>query len=413
MSILRKMYLVSAGMLLVGLIGFPVSSMGQGTSGGKGKKPEVINMALITDLSGPYAPIHGPMYFGILDAVEYVNQEKGGIKGVTVKGIPKDSGNKVDQAVAHYNELREMKPRPLFLSMGVSGESEALRARFAEDQIPVMTVSALSAIYPKAYSFGTIPLYTDYFGAFIDWVVETWDKPRPPKLAFLTWDTTFGRAILTKECYEYAKKKGVEVVAEELYGIRDVDVTTQLIRIRDRGADWIYNNTTTSGVVIIGKGIKELGLNIRLAAGPGFDQGTLRINPQALEGAIAVFSYANMFDTRNASVAKMMEYFNKNGRKEKHKSAGYTAMWCYVLAAAEAISRAVDEVGWERLNGAAVKDQMVKMKDFAPLGGLTYYTFTENRRTPNKILLYRAEKGMLVPFGSWRETPDLRPETYK
>ena len=56
---------------------------------------------------------------------------------------------------------------------------------------------------------------------------------------------------------------------------------------------------------------------------------------------------------------------------------------------------------------------MVKMKDFAPLGGLTYYSFSEKRRSSSKTLITQVKSGRLVPIGDWRVAPDLRPAKYK
>jgi len=377
-------------------------------------KPDYVSLAIIADMSGPYAPMMKQIYLGATDAAEYVNTELNGIEGVPIKMITKDSGNKVDVAIAHYMEIREMKPRPLFIYMAVSSESEALRERFAEDRMPCMSVTAMSAIYPAAYTFAGFPLYADHFGAFVDWLKENWKKPNPPKLAFLTWDTTYGRAVLTDECRSYARRKGVKIVAEELFGLRDVDVTTQLTRIRARGADWIFTNTAAHGPIIIAKGLKEMGYDIKFGDGPGFDIATLRINPKLLAGHIAVLPFTDLNDPEEKSTAKMMEYFHKNKRKARDMSGNYELAWCYTLTAVEALTRAVRSVGWKSLNGEAVKAQMVRMKDFAPLGGLTYYTFSERKRSPSKVRVYRAEStGNFTALTGWLETPDLRPAKYR
>ncbi|MBU2552652.1 MAG: ABC transporter substrate-binding protein [Proteobacteria bacterium] len=377
-------------------------------------KPDYINLAIIADLSGPYAPMMKQLYVGAIDASDYINSELGGVKGVPVKMLTRDSGNKVDVAVSHYMELREMKPKPYFIYMAVSAESEALRERFTEDRLPCMSVSALTAIYPAAYTFGSIPLYVDHFGAFIDWLAETWKKPARPKLAFLTWDSTYGRAVLTDECRAYAKEKGVEIVAEELFGLRDVDVTTQLTRIRAKGADWVYTNTAAHGPIIIAKGLKEMGYEAKLANGSGFDIATLRINPKLLAGHISIMPFADIADPDNKPAKKIYEYFNKNKRQPQDMSGNYLAAWCYALTAVEAIGRAVDQAGWDKLDGQAVKEQMVRMKKFGPLGGLVYYTFSEKKRTPSTVRVYRAESnGQFTPLTGWREAPDLRPAKYK
>ena len=65
-----------------------------------------------------------------------------------------------------------------------------------------------------------LPTYADLCGLFIDWLAETWKGTEKPKLAFLTWDSTYGKAVLYDEVMEYAAKKGVEVVARRSSGSR-------------------------------------------------------------------------------------------------------------------------------------------------------------------------------------------------
>ena len=202
------------------------------------KKPEKIRIAFIGDLTGPYAPILTGTYESFIDGCEHVNEVLGGIKGVPVESVVRDSGGKVDVAISHYMEIREMDPKPLILMMLVSGEAEALRQRLSEDGIMGFTVTSNAAVYPRANTLGLYAEYADQFGLFLDWMVEDWwpkqkwHKKRAPKLAFLTWNSTYGRAILIDEAYAYAKKKGVNIVATELFGLRDMHVSTQLLRIK-------------------------------------------------------------------------------------------------------------------------------------------------------------------------------------
>lgn len=381
---------------------------------GLAEKPDVIKLFLISDLSGPYAPSHSKFIGASEDACEYVNTQLGGVDGVPIEVQSLDTGNKVDMATYHYMKLREMEPKPLFIMLGVSGEAEALRPRLGEDQIPGFVVPSTSCLYPAEYSFGAYPTYPDQFGAFIDWLKANWKENRPPRLAFLTWDTTFGKAVLTDECYEYAKSKGVEVVATELYGIKDLDVMTQLVRIRAKKADWIFSNTAFQGTVIVGKGLKEMKSDIKLAAGIGLDRSTMRIDPKALEGTFAFTNAMNFEDTKDSGVATVMKYFNKNGRTEKDKALMYSLAWYYVSVAREAINNAVKKSGWDKLNGAAVKEEVTKMKDFVPVGkGLSPFSYSDKKRSPSAIRLFQIKSGNYVPVTDWFDAPDLRASKYK
>ena len=79
------------------------------------EKPKVVRIALIGDLSGPYAAIGVGTHESIIDGCEYVNKALGGIRGVPIEAVVRDTGGKVDVAISHYMEVREMKPKPFIV----------------------------------------------------------------------------------------------------------------------------------------------------------------------------------------------------------------------------------------------------------------------------------------------------------
>lgn len=374
-------------------------------------KPDVIKIACIPDMTGPYAAIVGPANVAFMDGCEYVN-ETGGIKGVKVEPLVRDCGGKVDVGMSHYMEIKEMKPRPPVIFGVISGLGEALKMRLNEDQFPAIWVCSTEVVYPAGYTFGWYPTYADLCGLFIDWLAETWKGQGRPKLAFLTWDTTYGRAVLYDEVNEYAKKKGVDVVATELFGVRDVDVSTQLVRIRDKGADWIFTNTAGRGPVIVAKGIKELGYKVGLAGSIGLDESCLYIDPVAMEGAITINHRVSWAEKDHPGIKVMNQYIEKNKRKETDKTIMYPMGFAGALLAKEVIGRAVDKVGWDKLSGAAIKAELENLKDFSPLD-IAYFSYGPTRRSPSKAKVFQAKGKDLLPITGWRECPDLRPAKYK
>ena len=106
-------------------------------------KPETLRFGVITDMTGPYAPICGAAYAAFNDAVQYVN-ETGGIRGVPMELVARDSSGKVDVAINIYMQMREMKPRPSMICGTISGTGEALKDRLNEDKIPAPWTSSTS-----------------------------------------------------------------------------------------------------------------------------------------------------------------------------------------------------------------------------------------------------------------------------
>ncbi|MDY7032588.1 MAG: ABC transporter substrate-binding protein [Thermodesulfobacteriota bacterium] len=377
-------------------------------------KPEAVYVAMLADLSGPYAPGTAGLNSGMKDACEYVNTVLGGIKGVPVKSILRDTGGNVSVAISRYMEVREMKPRPIVLIISVSSESEALKERFAEDKFPCISVVSVPAIYPPAYTFGMAPLWADQFGAFIDWLVETKEglkDPKHPKVAILTWDTAFGRSVLTDDCFDYAKKKGVEIVAKELFGVMDIDVSTQLFRIRSKKADWIYTCTSFLGPPVIMKSARGFRYKINLCNAP-MDWSLINIGGDVMEGVTGMLPFESWDDSEHPGIKLVDEWFKKKGRKPSERVLGYLLAWGNIITIVECTRRAVDEGGWDNLDGPAVKAQFEKLRDFKALD-LAYFDYTPKRRTPTKVKMYRIKGGKILPITDWRVCPDLRPAKYK
>jgi len=379
-----------------------------------GNKPKVVRVAFVSDMSGPYAPMTRQYAIGFQDCLEYFNKELGGIDGVPMELVVRDTGGKLDATISHYMTLREMKPKPLFLGMVVSSDAEALRERAAEDQIPIFCPAATTAIYPLAYNFAYFPLYPDQAGAFFDWLKQNWDKKRPPRVAFLTWDSTYGRANLTDEVRSYAKKKGIQIVAEELFSVRDVDVTTQLTRIRAKGADWIYSNTTAHGPWTIAKGIKQMGYRVNLVTGCGSQAANTLVAapPGLMDGSYVVNHCRSFSDLNNPMMRMVRRYFEKNRRDEKDWGLGYVGAFWFMDVYREAITRAVKSVGWENMSGRAVKEAMETFRNFKPMD-VTIYTYTKDKHSPEKVYMGRVKGKYVMPIEGWRICPDLRPPKFK
>jgi len=274
-----------------------------------------------------------------------------------------------------------------------------------------MSVPGGTSIYPLANTFGLYPLYQDMFGGFMDWVVENWDfnkMGRNPRIAILTWDTTFGRAILTPEVDDYAKKKNIDIIDKVLFSIRDLDVTTQLIRIKMKKPDWVYTNIAVDGAVAIAKSAQGIRYKIKLGGNTTFDWSTIMLGGKIMDGATLVCTFKSWDDAADPGIKLITKWFKEKKRKPTERTLVYQLAWANVLTMQKVISKAVDEVGWDKLDGAAVKRQMEKLKDFSPLG-LTYYSFSP----PGKGYIAQIKNGKIIPISGWRELPDLRPAKHR
>lgn len=373
-------------------------------------KPDKIHVAAIGDFSGPYAPVVGSHSPGAKDAWKYFNEEKGGIKGVQVVPLLRDTGGKVALGLTMYNELINMNPKPLFVDTSLTPLGEALRPRLVEDGIVGIHAGALVSVYPLGNSYAYYPMYDEWMAVALDWVKKTWKGKGNPRVGVLTWDTGYGRAILTENGLAYFKKAGVDMAGKvQVFGIRDVEVTTQLMQLRAAKADYIYTNTTAGGPLAIRKGCMEMGWDVPLIAG-GLDYGTLKLNPAAFEGQLVPRPWVSWQEEDNPAVQFLLEQMKKNNRTEREKSAFYMVGWTCAAAQYMAMNQVVEKYGWDGLNAKNLKEALNTIKDWKPFGGMANITYTAKRPVPRGVRMFQVKGGKILPIADWQVAPNFLPE---
>jgi len=373
-------------------------------------KPEKLVFGVIADMTGPYAPVTGPANAAMMDVAEYV-KDTGGIRGVPLEVVVRDCAGKVDMGVNIYMQMREMNPRPAMIYVLISGVCEALKARADEDRWPCLCTSNTEVVFPSTYTFGSFVTYADECGLFLDWLAETWKEKRAPKLAFLTWDTTLGKGVLYDEVMDHAKGRGIDVVDVEFFGVRDVDVTNQLMRIRAKQADWIFTNSLSHGPVAIAKAANQMGYKVGLV-GAALDDSCLFIDREVMEGAMAVHTYANWSETENHGVQIMNQYFGKNNRKPSYRTYMYPMGFTSVLLFKEVVERIVDKYGWDEVTGPAIRKELEAMKSFGA-ADIGIFSYTPDRHSTETAQMLKVKGGKMVPVTGFRKCPDLRPAKYR
>ncbi|MBW1788847.1 MAG: ABC transporter substrate-binding protein, partial [Deltaproteobacteria bacterium] len=352
-------------------------------------KPDKLYIGVLADMSGPYAPIVGSIRPGYIDACKYINEEMGGIKGVPVEPLLRDNGGKVAVSLAQYNELINRKPRPIFIDTAFSPVAQALRPRYVEDDMIGIHGGNLVAVYPLANSYAYFPMWDELSGFAAKWFKNNWKEKRNPRVGVITWDTAYGRAMLTEKFFDYCKEIGVDLAGKpQLFGIRDVDVTTQLMKLRSWKPDIVLSCITAGGVLAVKKGMKEMGWDVPYLSN-GFDQGTLNLDPVTLDGIYTPLPYLSWSETDHPAMKFILEQFKKNNRTKKDKGAFYLFAWINMGIEHKVMTEVVEKHGWDGLTTKNLKAAMNRITNFLPWGGLTKITYTAKRPVPLHLRMYR------------------------
>jgi branched-chain amino acid transport system substrate-binding protein len=385
---------------------------------------ETITIYHFGDLSGPLAAITAPLIHGAEDAVKAIN-DAGGLYGATLEVKFADTGGSAEEAVAAYDRFTSEDDNILVMITYGSGDVEALTQRFKEDKIPTLTAGLSSkAMYvDSGYVFGLGPIYPDQLGLTMSFLKENWATYKPAeagdeiKLAYISWPTAFGQGALTDESRAHLTELGIEVVLEEKYDVSPTaDTTTAILNAQAAGANVIWSNTLAFGPAAILNDLNSLGLRDQFVVAAdnwAMDLATYAFvaDPAYGVGLITPFPYLWWTDTDNAGVQYAQQVFEANARPAAEHNVGYLLLVAGVDLAVDAITLAIDTVGYENLNGEAVHDALIALGPHEGLDGVLRVDYSNDSRSPHTSQLRMIQGGpdKFVVIQDWTDTPDLRP----
>jgi len=385
---------------------------------------ETITLYHFGDLSGPYASITAPLVRGAEDAIAAIN-EAGGVYGAQLAVEFADTGGSIDEAVAAYDRFTGADDNPLVMITYGSGEVEALAGRFVEDQVVNITagLSAKGFYVDSGYTFGLGPIYPDQFGLVMNFLSENWAAYKPAdtgdeiKLAYLSWPTAFGQGALTPETRAFMEENGIELVHEETYDVAPTaDTTTAILNAQAAGANVIWTNSLAFGPAALLNDLNSLGLRDQFVVAScnwalDLSLYAFLADPAYGVGLIAPTPYLWWTDADNAGIQYAEQIFAANERSAAEHGVGYLLLVAGVDLAVEAITQAIDTVGYENLTGEAVHDALVAMGSYQALDGVFRADYSGDSRSPHEAQIRMIQGGpdAFVVLQDWTATPDLRP----
>jgi ABC-type branched-subunit amino acid transport system substrate-binding protein len=252
---------------------------------------------------------------------------------------------------------------------------------------------------------------------------ENWDTYKPAdagdeiKLAYLSWPTAFGQGGLTTESRAFLADLGIEVVAEETYDVSPVaDTTIAILNAQAAGANVIWTNTLAFGPAALLNGLHALGLReqfVVCADNWGMDLSLYAFlaDPAYGVGLITPFPYLWWTDVDNTGVQYAQQLFEANERDVAEHNVGYLLLVAGVDLIVDAITLAIDTVGFENLTGEAVHEALIAMSPVEALDGVFRADYSGGSRSPHvaQIRMIQGGPDKFVVLQDWSETPDLRP----
>jgi branched-chain amino acid transport system substrate-binding protein len=219
-------------------------------------------------VSGPFTAGSAPMGVSMRDGVRLAVAEinaKGGVLGRQIVLVERDDEAKNERGVQVAQEL--INKEHVVATVGYINTGVALASQrfYQQAQIPVMNNVATGSIVtkqfakePQNYIFRNSANDTIQSAMIVQ---EAIDRRKFKKVAILADSTNYGqlgRADLVKAL----EAKAVKPVAEEKYNIGDVDMTAQLLKAKQAGAEVVLTYGIGPELAQIANGMEKLNWHV-------------------------------------------------------------------------------------------------------------------------------------------------------
>ncbi|GAB3433617.1 ABC transporter substrate-binding protein [Massilia solisilvae] len=229
-----------------------------------GMAAEAIRIGVSGPFTGGSAPMGTSMRDGVRLAVAEINA-KGGVLGRKIELIERDDEAKNERGVQIAQEL--INKEHVVATVGYINTGVALASQrfYQQAKIPVMNNVATGSIVTK--QFEKEPQNFVFRNSANDSIQsemiarEAVDNRKFKKVAILADSTNYGQ--LGRQDLEKAlDKRGIKPVTEEKYNIGDVDMTAQLLKAKQAGAEVVLTYGIGPELAQIANGMEKIGWHV-------------------------------------------------------------------------------------------------------------------------------------------------------
>ena len=323
-----------------------------------------IKIGSFLTVTGPASFLGDPELKTLQMYIEELNA-KGGIKGRKIELIHYDTGGNAKDAVNFAKRLIKSDNVDVLIGGTTTGDTMAVIPNVEKEEIPFISLAgAVEIIEPVKKWVFKVP-HTDRMAAAK--ILGDIRKRGLTKVALITGDGGFDKSGHT-QILKLAPDYGITLVADESYGNKDTDMTTQLTKIRSSGAEVIINFGLGQAPAIVTKNVKQLGIALPLYQSHGVASQTfIDLAGEAAEGVrlpAAALVVAEQLPNTDPQKPVLLAYKNKYEAKYGPVSTFGGHAYDGLMIAVAAIERAG---GTDK---AKVRDEIEKTSGFIGTAGV-------------------------------------------
>jgi ABC-type branched-subunit amino acid transport system substrate-binding protein len=376
------------------------------------QKPVEVTVAHFADLTGPIATAAVAIDRGLRDYLRWAQDERNDpIPGLKVNLVWEDTAYSADRYVPTYKKFKDSGA--VLLINESSTANSVLGELVRADRVPLISPGTgyIPGFFPRevarkgpSYIFFDRPPYPDFFAAVATHFLAQWKAggfPGKPKAMFITWDTPYGRGPVELGTL-WAQSAGFDMLPAQLFPSGTTDLTQQLLKAQELGANLIYMNSVEGHFAMLVKGARRL--NMAFGVGPGkvmpvggsesHNDDLLRLAADAAEGVWAVSSYPNWDeDVKAVKWAKEIQTrYHGNVDARGNYFMGFT----FGRLAWETLKQTAKKYGPDKVTRENITHTLTEIRGLDMWGAAPVFTYGTNERRP-----FRAMHVHAVTRGRW------------
>jgi len=239
---MRKLFV--ATMILAMVVGLMTLGLPAGTSAKDIKVGAVINL---TGPASTWGQFHAK---GHQDYFRYINEVKGGIGGNKIDLTVVDHAYKVPEAIRYVKKFCTQDKMDMIATWD-AGSGIMVKPIIQKYKIPNINYSTYQGILkpPVAYAYLPFGSYVMDSYAVLEYIATVHKGKEAPKVGLLTYNNAYGKSIHGPS-KEYAAKHNIDIVAIEEFPPKALDLNTELLRLKDAGAEYISVQCLPSAIIM-------------------------------------------------------------------------------------------------------------------------------------------------------------------
>lgn len=228
----------------------------------------VYQVPAMSDYSGPFAAIMPMVGPGRESVVNWWNAEVGTKLGVKLELKTYDTRYDTAQTASLWPGVLATKP---LIGLALGGpDVSALQQRLPTDKVPMILGSATNGFgwRPNQWVMSTRPTFVHELTGFVEWFQKNKaGGTRPVKVAMFTSEASPSFADMGKGLIAYAKANPAMINLVEMIYVepQPADLTLQLRRVLNAGAELILVPTNIQQAVAVKRAMQALGKDVPIA----------------------------------------------------------------------------------------------------------------------------------------------------